>query len=230
MKNKNIKILAMVGLVCLMLIIVVAAILQLTFKKPIDLYNIDQVNTGMTDREIDELEKLVGESLSSNQEYKNRTGIKVLIRPASFERKVKDEVTLYKFLIDIDEFKDTYEVSFGLVSGKGFYEPPTVTCPLPVQMKYPEKNCTGQQAAPRAPTFEFELPHYFRLASGEFVTVTADYSSDGQEYLNVRVSSCGNSGIIDAARMEVEKWIKSLEYEPSGYEIVIPEFCDGEAG
>lgn len=230
MNNKNIKIVLMTGLGCLVLIVLIAAISTLTFRKPVDLYNIDQINTGMTNQEIDDLEKYVGESLKANEEYKDKVGIKALIRPASFERKEKDGVVLYRFLMDIDEYKATYEVSFGLVNGKGFYEPPMVACPLPAQMKYPETNCVGQRASSNVSTFEFKLPYYFRLASGEFVTVTSDYDDDGREYLNVRVSSCGNAEIINTARAEVEKWIKSLEYEPSDYEIKVPEFCDGEAG
>ena len=139
-------------------------------------------------------------------------------------------MVLYKFLMDLDEYKATYEVSFGLAIGKGFYEPPRVACPLSAQMKYPETNCVGQRATTSVSTFEFKLPYYFRLDSGEFVTVTAEYADDGKEYLNVRVSSCGNTEIMNNARTEVEKWIKSLEYEPSDYEIKVPEFCDGEAG
>ena len=146
-----------------------------------------------------------------------------------FERQEKDGVVLYKFLMDLDEYKATYEVSFGLAIGKGFYEPPRVACPLPAQMKYPETNCVGQRATTSVSTFEFKLPYYFRLDSGEFVTVTAEYADDGKEYLNVRVSSCGNTEIMNNARTEVEKWIKSLDYEPDDYEIKVPEFCDGEA-
>ena len=227
--NKNIKTILITVLACFALILVIAVIRVLTLRKPIELYNVDQINTGMTDQEIDDLEKYVGESLKANEEYKDIVGIKALIRPASFERQEKDGVVLYKFLMDLDEYKATYEVSFGLAIGKGFYEPPRVACPLPAQMKYPETNCVGQRATTSVSTFEFKLPYYFRLDSGEFVTVTAEYADDGKEYLNVRVSSCGNTEIMNNARTEVEKWIKSLDYEPDDYEIKVPEFCDGGA-
>ena len=229
MKNKNIKTILMVALGCFALIVVIAAIGALVNKKPVDLYNIDQINTGMTDQEINDLEKYVGESLSANEEFKGKTGIKALVRSASFAREEKDGVVLYKFLMDIDEYEATYEVSFGLANGKGFYEPPMVACPLPAQMKYPETNCAGQRTNANVFDFEAKLPYYFRLASGEFVTVTSEYDDDGQEYLNVRVSWCGDTGIMKAAQAEVEKWLKSLDYEPSDYIIKVPEFCDGEA-
>ena len=227
--NKNIKTILITVLACFALILVIAVIRVLTLRKPIELYNVDQINTGMTDQEIDDLEKYVGESLKANEEYKDIVGIKALIRPASFERREEDGVVLYKFLMDLDEYKATYEVSFGLAIGKGFYEPPRVACPLPAQMKYPETNCVGQRANNDTFTSRLKLPHYFRLASGEFVTVTAAYDDKGSAYLNVSVSSCGDDEIINTARTEVEEWIKSQEYDPSDYEIKVPEFCDGEA-
>ena len=67
---------------------------------------------------------------------------------------------------------------------------------------------------------------YQQVLGRRFEAFTAD---DGKEYLNVRVSSCGNTEIMNNARTEVEKWIKSLDYEPDDYEIKVPEFCDGEA-
>ena len=56
MKNKNIKTIVITVLSVFALIVVIAAIRELTFKKPVDLYNIGQINTGMTDGEINDLE------------------------------------------------------------------------------------------------------------------------------------------------------------------------------
>ena len=56
MKNKNIKTIIIAVLSFFALIVVIAAIRELTFKKPVDLYNIDQINTGMSDGEINDLE------------------------------------------------------------------------------------------------------------------------------------------------------------------------------
>lgn len=227
--NKRIKNILIAALACFVVIVVFSAIMTLVIKKPIDLYNIDQINTGMTDKEIDDLEKRIGESLKANTNYENRTGIKALVRPASFERKEKDGVVLYRFLMDIDEYKYTYEVSFGIVDGKGFYEPPTVVCPLPEQMKYSGVSCTGQRSAVDISTLGLKLPYYFRLESGEFVTVTSNYSSEGKGYLDVKVSSCGDVEVMRVARAEVENRIKSLGRDPDDYDIRVPEFCDGEA-
>ena len=228
-KSKNAKTIVIAVLACFAVIVLLSAIITLLSKKPVDLYNIEQIDSGMTDKEIGELEKRIGESLKANADYKDRTGVKALIRPVSFERKEKDGVVLYRFLMDIDEYKDTYEVSFGIAGEKGFYEPPTIVCPLPEQMKYPETDCAGQRTSSSISTSELKLPYYFRLGSGEFVTVASTYSSEGKYYLDVKVSSCGNSEIMNEARSEVEKWIKSLDRNPDDYDIRVPEFCDGEA-
>ncbi|MBQ1373369.1 hypothetical protein IIY66_01015 [Candidatus Saccharibacteria bacterium] len=227
-KTKNIKIIAMVGLICLALIVVVSAIRELTYTKIVDLYNINQVDTGLSGEEISDLEKYIWQSLKNSQKYgDDKDGIVALIRPSSFEKKIENGVALYRFLIDVDEFEVTYEISFGLVGNKGFYEPPTVTCPLPSQMKYPETKCIGTQTKLNVTVFDFDLPYHFRLNSGEYVIVTAAYSDDGQEYLNVEVSSCGDSGVKNMAREEVEEWLASLGHERDDYVIVISDFCDG---
>lgn len=228
-KNKNAKAIMIAVLACFAVILVFSAIMTLATRKPVDLYNIDQINTGMTDKEIDDLEKRIGESLKANAGYKDRAGVKALVRPASFERKEKDGVVLYRFLMDVDEYEDTYEVSFGIMNEKGFYEPPTVVCPLPEQMKYPGTNCEGQRTAAGASVLGLKLPYYFRLESGEFVTVTSEYIGDGKNYLDVKVSSCGDADVMKAAKVGVEKWIKSQEHDPDDYDIRVPEFCDGEA-
>lgn len=227
-KIRNVKILMLVGLISLALIVVVSVIRKITYTKALDLYNINQVEIGLSNKEISDLERYLWQSLKNSQKYgDDKTGIVALIRPSSFEKKMENGVNLYRFLIDVDEFKVTYEISFGLVGNKGFYEPPTVTCPLPSQMKYPETKCIGTQTKLSVTVFDFDLPYHFRLDSGEFVIVTAAYSDDGQEYLNVEVSSCGDPGIKDMARTMVEEWLVSLGHKKDDYTIVIPELCDG---
>lgn len=142
---KNAKIISIAVLAGLAFIIAISALVVLTSKKPVDLYNIDQVDTGLSTQEISDLEKYIWENLKTSQHYINKSDIKVLIRPSSFSKRNEGNVALYTFLIDVDEFKATYEVSFGLTGNKGFYEPPTITCALPSQMKYPGTGCSGRK-------------------------------------------------------------------------------------
>ncbi|MEE0888571.1 MAG: hypothetical protein U0L97_05205 [Candidatus Saccharimonadaceae bacterium] len=225
---KKIKKIVTVVVSLLVLIIMIAAIKDAMTAKRLDLYNIDQVNIGLSGSEISDLEKYIWQKLKGTYNYDDdKAGVIALIRPSSFEKKRDNIVDLYRFLIDIDEFRATYEVSFGLVEGQGFYESPTIACPLPSQMKYPEESCVGRQMTTTKTIFEFELPYSFRLENGEYVTVTSKYSTKGQEYLNIEISSCGDTDLMNEAEARVKEWLISLEYDPDDYEIVVPEFCDG---
>lgn len=126
------------GVVVGLIIIVLSAILgKLMYEPVLEIANIDQIDTGLTDKQTGELEDLLWQNMQSIYGYgDDEKGVKVLIRPSSFEKTEKDEVTNYRFLIDVDEFKMTYAVSFGLLGKEGFYETPVVECPREDQMKY----------------------------------------------------------------------------------------------
>ncbi|MBR3248939.1 hypothetical protein IKF89_02830 [Candidatus Saccharibacteria bacterium] len=228
MKNQRIILISLAaGVVVVILVAVLGVLLH---QKKLDLYNIDQVESGLSSSEVSELEGFIWQSLKNNHGLSDETvGLKVLIRPSSFERVVQNDVVNYDFLIDVDDLKATYEVSFALMKGQGFYESPVVDCPVPSLMKYSGTYCRGEKTSTMTVTVGRELPYYFNLASGELVTVTLAREETGEEYLNVRVSACGNEAVAVNAREEVQEWIKSLGYNPDDYQIKIPEFCDGAA-
>lgn len=228
MKNQKIILISLVAGV--VIVILVAVLSVLLHQKKLDLYNIDQVESELSSGEVSELEGFIWQSLKNNHGFSDdTTGLKVLIRPSSFERTVQNEVVNYDFLIDVDALKATYEVSFALMKGQGFYESPVVDCPAPGLMKYPGTYCKSEKTSTMTVTVGRELPYYFNLASGELVTVTSVRDEEGEEYLNVRVSACGDGAIVTRAREEVREWIESLGYNPDDYQIKIPEFCDGAA-
>lgn len=229
--SKNIKIIIISVLSCFVLIIIGAIIGTLTSQKPLNFYNIDQIDSGLPSAEISDLENYIWEYMQDNQGYDDsKIGIRALIRPSSFGEFVKDDVTSYDFLVDIDEYQITYKVSFSFLNDEGFYESPEIVCPAPSQMKYPDTICVGREAnayTTDGTTFLNELPYYFDLPTGQFVTVTLESPYDERDYLNVRVSSCGDNAIIESARSEVKSWIESFGYSPDDYDIRIEEFCDG---
>ena len=226
MKNQRIILISLAAGITI--VILIAVLNLLLVKKPLDLYNFDQVESGLSSQQVGELEQFIWQSLQRTQGFdEGKREIVALVRPSSFSKITKDEITNYSFLVDVDEFKATYQVSFALMRGKGFYEPPIVDCPMPGEMKYAETKCQGEKTSMLSVTVGRSLPYYFNLASGELVTVTRGVVEAGEDYLNVRVSACGNETIVSEAREEVAAWIKSLGYEPNDYQIKIPEFCDG---
>ncbi|MBQ3296996.1 hypothetical protein IJH01_02650 [Candidatus Saccharibacteria bacterium] len=225
MKNQRIIIVSLLAGV--IIVILLALLSVLLAQKPLKLVNLDQVDSGLSNSEVGDLERFIWESLQRTQGFDNETNeIIALIRPSSFSKVEQDNITNYSFLIDVDEFKATYQVSFALMGNKGFYEAPMVDCPTPDLMKYPETYCKGEKTSTLSVTVGRSLPYYFNLASGELVTVTSGRDEASKEVLNIRVSSCGDEVIKSEARKEVESWIQSLGYEPSDYQFNVPEFCD----
>lgn len=225
MKNQRLILVSVIVGIVIVILIGVLNVLMAT--KKLDLANIDQVDTGLSAKEVSELEGFIWQSLKNTQGFEeDKSEVVALVRPSAFVQTEKDGVASYDFLVDIDEFKATYRVHFALMQGKGFYESPVVDCPLPSEMKYPGVECKGEKTSTLTVTVGRNLPHYFNLVSGELVTVTRGVTETG-DYLKVRVSSCGDEAIKLAARQGVEEWISSLGFEPDNYKIEIPEFCDG---
>lgn len=227
MKNQRIILMSLIA--GFIIVILVAVLGMMLNKKPLYLYNLDQVESNLNNNQIGELENFIWESLKRTQGFNSDTKeIIVLVRPSSFSKFTKDEITNYNFIIDVDEFKATYEVSFALMRGEGFYESPIIDCPTPDLMKYPGTKCKGEKTSTLTVTMGRYLPYYFNLDTGELVTVMRGTTETADEILNVKVSSCNNERVKVAARQKVEEWIESLSLKPADYKIVIPEYCDGE--
>ena len=123
MKNQRIIIVSLLAGV--IIVILLALLSVLLAQKPLKLVNLDQVDSGLSNSEVGDLERFIWESLQRTQGFDNETNeIIALIRPSSFSKVEQDNITNYSFLIDVDEFKATYQVSFALMGNKGFYEAP----------------------------------------------------------------------------------------------------------
>ena len=212
-------------------LVAILAIMSVIFgQKKLEIVNFDQIENNLSGKEKEKIEESVYLTLiNANVVEDNKSGIKAMIRNSSYSEKRDGDMTQYSFLVDMDEPRMTYQLSFALVDGKGFYEAPIVECPEPTLMKYPEEDCSGGRTSTMSVTLGKYLPYYFHLDSGQFVTVTSVYSVEEPNNLNVRVSSCGDKSVIDKTRAEIEAWILELGYEPERYKISIPEYCDGSA-
>lgn len=228
-RAKRIKRGIIIALVAFGLIVAGAAIGALTAKKKLELYNIDQVESRLGSNEISSLEGFIWESLQRTQGFDNdKREIVALVRPSSFVITGENGMRNYDFLIDVDEFRATYRVSFALYGEQGFYEAPIVECPSPEQMKYPDTECKGDKTSTLTVTVGRNLPHDFKMPTGESVRVTRSVNEAGEEYLKVRVNNCSNETMVAKVTEAVQKWIKTLGYEPDNYTIKVTEVCDGE--
>lgn len=227
-KTYNARIILIVVLMVFALIVTMSAIGVLTEERPLEITNLDQVESGLSSGEVKSLEKFIWEDLRVSQEFgEDKTGVVALVRPSVFVKYDEGEIRHYDLIVDVDEFRQSLAVKFAL-KGEGFTETPVIECVRPELMKYAETKCESGRTTAATVTVGRELPHYFSLESGEFVTVTL--KNDGmQEHLNIRVSSCGSEAVKARALEAVKAWMRGLGYEPDDYEFKIPELCDGAA-
>lgn len=205
-------------------VILISLLNILTATKKLNLANFDQVESKLSSAQVGQLEDFIWESLQRTQGFDDgKREIVALVRPSSFTRTEKDGIVSYDFVVDVDEFKATYEVSFALMRGKGFYEAPVVDCPVASLMKYKETECVSEKTSGLSASLGRYLPYYFYLDSGELVTVTM---TNG-ESLSARVSACGNEAIVAQTKAAVREWALGLGYELGAEQIKVEEFCDG---
>ncbi len=225
---KRIKVIVATILTVFMLIVIIAVVATVTATKKLEIVNLDQIESGLSSAEVNDLEQYIWESLQRTEGFdKTKNEMKVLIRPSSFVKTEKDNVRSFEFLVDVDEFRATYQVSFALYRQEGFYESPVIDCPEPEEMKYAETTCRGERTSALSVTVGKYLPYYLKLASDETVTVTKK-TDDAGEYLDARVNNCGNETKVPLITGEIEKWVESLGYRASDYRIEVVEVCDGE--
>ncbi len=210
------------------LIAVIAVFSVITATKKLEIVNLDQVESGLSSAEVSDLERYIWESLQRTEGFDaEKNEIKALIRPSSFVKTTKDNIRSFDFLVDVDEFRATYRVSFALYRQEGFYESPVIDCPEPEEMKYTETTCKGEKTSALTVTVGKYLPYYLESASGGIVTVTKK-TDDAGEYLDAKVNNCGNETKVPLITGEIEKWIESLGYRVEDYRIKVMEVCDGE--
>ena len=225
------KIKAVIGIFVVgITIIIICAMINIALDvKPLEFSNFDQIESSLSGGEVHELENYLWQSIQESEGIENvDQTLEVLVRPSSYEEKESDAIKKYSFLVDVDALKATYKISFSFAEKQSFYERPDISCPAPELMKYPDTYCRIGRTSTTSATIGSYLPAEFRLGSGELVVVSVGYNDEGKDYLNVRVSSCGNNEVINSARENTKQWISSHGFDAEQYDIKIPAFCDGE--
>lgn len=225
---KRIKIISLSMFILSLCIIIYSAVSEILTKKSLIIYNFDQLNSSLSSSDLGNLEKFLYDVLVSSENLQAVTdNTKALIRNSSYIEEETDNGKKYNFIVDIDDYHATYKVGFHIVNGKGFYENPNVECPEPDLMKFQDTECNVNGTSTFTVTVGSHLPYSFNLDTGELVTLSSRYSSQGEEYVEAEVSSCGDQSIIDKTKLAISDWIESIGYNPTNYKIEIPEFCDG---
>lgn len=149
--------------------------------------------------------------------------ISAKMREGTYSRDESDDLTSVSFLVDIDEYKQTYEVMIGWSDKKVVSDPILISCPVKRLMKYPEANCIAMyndsqdlENIEKNPIYE-KLPiivDYFDYYSRKGIRyeVRGYFNEDNELVLTVVDYSGGN---LENAK----KKVRELGYNPEDYKI-----------
>ena len=200
--SKKQKIGLLAGGIILILLIVLATVAIINRDEPIArIKNLDNYLVGATASDKDHLQKELYTFLTRQYTNTEINKLDIYIRDDTYVAEQADEASFADFIIDIDELKISYLVSFVFPNEMATSENPIFDCPPIEDMKYPETECVGmfnssaelkiQANNPISAilpisvdkydfgsreTIKYEILGYYDEESGDFIVRIIDYS------------------------------------------------------
>ena len=151
-----------------------------------------------------------------------RGAVKATIRPDTYTQDI-GTVTTISFIVDIDDFQQTYQTSLMWTDSEIFIpENVVLKCTKKELAKYPDAVCHGMYDSSNS--ISLYLPYETTLESGEKISLQKDYiDSDGIQVMKVLVDNCGNQNIKAQALAKAKEYIDSLDgFNANDYEYNVP--------
>lgn len=156
--------------------------------------------------------------------YVNNRNIEGTIRENTFKKTLYSESTNWSFILDMDEIKLTYLISYSTPNGnEQISEPLFVSCPTKDESKYPETKCIGSYDS--GTTLESYLPLKGKTTDGYSYSVYSASEND-QPQIRIYAESCGIEKINESIKATVLGWISENGFNPDDYTILTYEICD----
>ena len=221
-----------VALILVVIIAIVASrlIMQANNRQP-DVVNVNTQDLGTkipTETE-DNLRSQIYGLLSSHFENlpQNSNAIKASVRPDTLQVNSSDGVHNAKFVIDVDDYKQSYNVG---VSWSDSIELPNdilIECTPRDISKYPDEPCYGMYYDSTSPYLY--LPYEGKTSSGEQFTASYGYQDqNGREFVMIKTQNCDSYSIENEVTTAVRKYLKDrgkLNSSQFGYKVSAAEKC-----
>lgn len=159
---------------------------------------------------------------------KNEKSIKAVIRENSYEKFEKNNTTTATFIIDIDDYEQTYKAFIAWKDNTDFPMDITIGCPDSSYSKYMDSTCKSSYDI--SDSIMYYLPYENTISTGEVFTVRQRNYYDGEKYLEIAINSCGDKKILNEALEKTKQWIYSKHINPDTYKYEMPtHYCPGGA-
>ena len=208
--------------------IVVAVISNISQERvPVEIDH-QGIESSLPDSEWRKLELSIYRQLQRIFDIDDSIAIRSIVRENSYEEHTDGKALNISFLIDIDEYKQTYEVAHSYSKTVEIPDGTTINCPSYDKMKYPGEKCIGMTNT--SDSIEMYLPYTGKINSGEQFIVKQRRYFDGKPYIEIAINSCGDQSILDEALTATKDWMKSINVDPELFSFEIPtHYCPGEA-
>lgn len=142
LRSKRVKIM-IACLIALILIIVVIVAVVRNYDYQTKIVSVKNYPSELRSEMRENLEMQLRRLLDANYGAEGKVEIEAVVREGTFLQDMNDEVANYSFLVDIDEYQQTYEV---VMAWSNVIEVPNgimISCPETRLMKYPEAECVA---------------------------------------------------------------------------------------
>lgn len=221
--SENVPLKAKIGAV-IALLLVVAIILVITIPmnqadpQSDTLVNVEDFEdtTSVPDGYKNVIESSIGDMIRSQSDLSTLEFNDAAIRDGTYHERVNGNDRSASFIVDIDSLHYSFAVNVSWVDKKNSLKDPNVviTCPHYLDVIYTDKKCIAQ--SPRT-QLERYLPHYGKVRGVKYA-VNFQQEVDSS-YLRIEVPACNDPALIEEAKTDVKKWIKSIYLDPNDYKI-----------
>ena len=130
-----------------------------------------------------------------------------IIRNDTSEFRSDNGIKSVRFIIDMDEYQQSYNVAMSWSDVEEVPQPVSVECTRREQSKYPDEKCYGMHYD--SDSVNLYLPYEGELKSGnEFTAASGIIDSYGVQHITVTAHDCGDEMIREEAVEAVKDYIK----------------------
>lgn len=144
-----------------------------------------------------------------------------VVRPETASYNIEEGVETASFILDIDKFEQTYNVTLSWSKSYEIDDGILIECTKKTESKYPQAKCYGMYTS--SDSIRLYLPNELTLDSGEQIIMEYGYTNeDGKEIVNIEVDSCGVRTVDELALSTAKSWIrmKGLDTEAFLYKMI----------
>ncbi len=170
----------------------------------------------------DDLEQKISNMIKENDYFDDDFKYEAKIREGTYKKSEKDKTVTEKFIVDIDQLHYSFDVSIVWPEGKSVKEDYniSISCPYYTDVIYTDTKCVVETPYQQIKKY---LPRFGRVDGVKYGVSLGQYNNE--YYLKVEISACGNNTLLEDAKKDANKWIKSIYLDPNDYTIETVDIC-----